>query len=275
VIELPDEANPVRLVCGESLAILQSIPDGCLDAVITDPPYSSGGFTRSDKGASVAEKYQQSGTERQYAAFSGDNRDQRGWAYWCTLWLSECLRATRVGGYCLMFCDWRQQPTAADVLQAGGWFWRGTIGWDKGLGSRAPHKGYFRHQLEFVVWGTNGSIDVPPIDDPRGGPWPGCFPYPTKQDDKHHLTGKPTPLMRELVRVAPPGGLILDPFAGSGTTLVAAAQEGRMAIGIEQEPAYVEIGRRRIDDALGVGGLFSPPRPAAADLFANPQEPTP
>lgn len=59
---------------------------------------------------------------------------------------------------------------------------------------------------------------------------------------------KPLELMRWLVRLAcPPGGLVLDPTAGSGTTGAAAALEGRRFVGIELEPAYLEIARARIE----------------------------
>lgn len=63
----------------------------------------------------------------------------------------------------------------------------------------------------------------------------------------HHPTVKPTELMRYLVRmVTPPGGVVLDPFAGSGSTLKAAEIEGFEAVGVELDPAYVAIARRRI-----------------------------
>ena len=63
----------------------------------------------------------------------------------------------------------------------------------------------------------------------------------------HHPTVKPLKLMRYLVRlVTPPGGVVLDPFAGSGTTLVAAKEEGFQYIGIELEPEYVEIAEARL-----------------------------
>jgi site-specific DNA-methyltransferase (adenine-specific) len=64
----------------------------------------------------------------------------------------------------------------------------------------------------------------------------------------HHPTVKPTDLMRWLCRlVTPPGGLILDPFMGSGSTGVAAVAEGFRFIGIELDPEYVESARRRIN----------------------------
>ncbi len=63
----------------------------------------------------------------------------------------------------------------------------------------------------------------------------------------HHPTVKPTDLMRHLCRlVTPPGGTVLDPFMGSGSTLKAAELEGFGAIGIERDQAYIEIARRRI-----------------------------
>jgi len=61
------------------------------------------------------------------------------------------------------------------------------------------------------------------------------------------LTVKPLALMRYLCRlITPPGGIVLDPFAGSGSTLIAALREGFSAIGIEQEAEYVEIAKARI-----------------------------
>ena len=67
-----------------------------------------------------------------------------------------------------------------------------------------------------------------------------------------HPTQKPLRLMRWLVRlVTPPGGLVLDPFAGSGTTLVAAVLEGFRAAGCEIDPEYAAVARARIAAAMG------------------------
>jgi site-specific DNA-methyltransferase (adenine-specific) len=72
-----------------------------------------------------------------------------------------------------------------------------------------------------------------------------------------HPTVKPQALMRWLVRlITPAGGKVLDPFAGSGTTLLAALAEGRQAIGIEREEGYVAIASKRLAEAQQVGPLF-------------------
>ncbi len=73
-----------------------------------------------------------------------------------------------------------------------------------------------------------------------------------------HPTVKPLSLMRWCVRlVCPPGGRVLDPFAGSGTTLVAAAQEGRQATGVELDAGHCDIIRRRLASVDADLGLFN------------------
>lgn len=227
------------------LELLRQIPSNSVDAVITDPPYSSGGLSLAQRSAPPERKYVHSGTKVQRPTFTGDNRDGRGWAFWATLWLSECLRVVKPSRYALVFTDWRMLPTATDAMQAGGFTWRGIIAWDKTEGSRSPHTGYFRHQCEYVVWGTKGVSKK----STWGGPWPGAFRHSVCQSDKHHMTGKPTNLMRDLLQAVPPGGLVLDPFAGSGTTLVAAKLTGRQGIGAELEQSYCAIAAERLRNA--------------------------
>lgn len=241
MIEPYYQNNWVTLYKGEALAVLRELPDESIDAVITDPPYSSGGMVRGDRTAKPDSKYTQSESQGRWTDFTGDNRDGHGWAYWCALWMSECRRLVKPSGYFLSFTDWRMLPTLTDAIQAGGFAWRGIVSWDKGEGARAPHTGFFRHQCEYIVWGTNG-VTVPAE---HGGHWPGVFRQTVKQSDKHHMTGKPTTLMRELCQIVPEGSTILDPFAGSGTTLRAAADVGRKAIGCELVEEYCNVAAAR------------------------------
>lgn len=239
--------NPYLLRRGDSLSLLRSLPTSSVDALITDPPYSSGGAFRGDRTDNTTKKYVLTQVETARPDFSGDNRDQRSFGYWMALWLSEALRVTKPGSPIVLFSDWRQLPTMTDSLQAGGFVWRGLAVWDKTESAR-PSLGRFRSQSEFIVWGSNG-----PLSDDRGvGCLPGVFRQIVKQDDKHHMTGKPTPLMREIVKICTPGGIILDPFAGSFTTGVAAILEGYKAIGFETEAAYLETSARRADNAIDV-----------------------
>ena len=56
--------------------------------------------------------------------------------------------------------------------------------------------------------------------------------------------------MKDVVQICEPGGRILDPFAGAGTTILAAAQQGYQAVGIEVTDAYYQLGTERVREAL-------------------------
>jgi site-specific DNA-methyltransferase (adenine-specific) len=256
---IPLTIDQATLHHGDSLELLPTLPE-LFDALITDPPYSSGGMVRGDRtNQSTAAKYVSSGAHEaeHNAEFMGDNRDARSWGYWMTLWLTAAQARLKPGAYVMCFTDWRQLPMLTDALQAGGFVWRGVVPWDKTESSRAPHTGYFRHQCEYVVWGSNGPL--PPSS--HGGPWPGLVRERVDHRAKLHMTGKPVSLMGELVKCVPPGGLILDPFMGSASTGVAALQLGRRFVGIEKSAHYFDIARRRIE------------REVAGNLFAQASQP--
>lgn len=231
---------------GEALVVMHEMPAASVDAIITDPPYSSGGAFRSDRMGSTKAKYVQTGQERQFPEFAGDSRDQHAYAYWVALWLAECTRVAKPGAPICLFSDWRQLPTTIDSMQAGGWVYRGIVPWDKGGGVR-PTLGRFSSQCEYVVWGSNGPM---PLEREVGGEsrvLPGIIRCAVDVNDKHHMTGKPTEAMRALVRIVEPGGVIFDPFAGSGSTGVAAIREGYRFIGAEKVSAYVGVSHERLE----------------------------
>lgn len=238
------EIGAAVLYLGGCMEILPGLP--AVAAVITDPPYASGGMYRADRTMAVKDKYVQSGVQRGWRAFAGDAKDQRSWMSWCETWLKRL--PLDEGGYVFSFIDWRQLPALTDAFQWAGLMWRGIAAWDKGLGARAPHKGYLKHQCEYIVWGTAGKAPVAE----HAGPFPGAYQFPVLQADKHHMTGKPTALMRELVKVVPVGEVVLDPFMGSGTTGVGAVLEGRRFVGIEIDEGHFDVSCRRIAQAQGL-----------------------
>lgn len=228
-----------QLFCGNAMDVLQR-DIGCFHAVITDPPYASGS-TLADKQMGTALKYTSSKRQCPYPDFMGDSMDQRAWAHMLRQVL-EAARAKCVPGAALaLFIDWRNLPLLTDAVQWAGWSLRGEAVWDK-MSSR-PQRGRFRQQAEFVVWGSNGSM---PVD--RGvSCLPGVFRAANVQGaDRIHQTQKPLEIMRQIVRICTPGGRILDPFAGGGTTLAAASAEGYDAVGIEAHPQIARTCAERL-----------------------------
>lgn len=227
---------------GDSLAILPTL--GRVDLVAADPPYSSGGAMRGDRTGSTTSKYLRSDSKQAdyLPQFAGDNRDQRAYMTWSALWLGMALDIAAPGAVIACFTDWRQLPTTTDAVQAGGWIWRGVVPWIKP--APRPSSGRFAAGAEYIVWGSAG-----PMSD-EGPCHPGHFigqaPY-----DREHVTQKPVPLLSMVVALAPLGGVVLDPFAGSGTTGVAALLAGRRFIGIERSTEYCDIAARRLAEASG------------------------
>lgn len=253
------QRDGVTLYHGDCLEVMATLPRLDVNAVLTDPPYSSGGMFRDDRcNQTTDEKYTRTCSKGRRPDFGGDNMDQRSFTSFAVNWMKAVRWHAAVSAHLCSFIDWRQLPALADAVQHAGWVWRGVLAWDKTDGARAPHKGYFRYQSEFVVWATNGGVRRIPADGSSAtGPFPGVFRQSVRQADKHHQTGKPTPVMEWLTACCPAGGLVFDPFAGSGTTLVAAANLGRRAIGIEQNEAYCEIAARRLDAAFDAVPLLA------------------
>jgi site-specific DNA-methyltransferase (adenine-specific) len=230
----------------EALAALNELALSDVAVVVADPPYSSGGMFRSDRAVPTGEKYRgwsHSPNEtrppaKSYGSFSGDSRDQRSYLTWCSLWLSALWAKAKPTAQAFVCTDWRQLPTTTDAVQAGGWTWRGLCVWDKGVGR--PMRGRFRNHLEYIVWASHGEMpeaaDIYPSTLLKHAP---------PSSDREHVTQKPVTLIKELMSIAP-DGLLVDPFMGVGTSLVAAKDAGRAAVGIEIEERYCEIAANRL-----------------------------
>lgn len=251
------------LVRTDSLRWLATRDPDSVDAFIMDPPYSSGGQFRGDRTASVVDKYQQSGhAQGAYPEFYGDTRDGRSMLAWLAMVFADAWRVTKPEGVFVTFSDWRMLPTMTDAVQAGGWVWRGIVPWYKPNARR--QLGRFSGQCEFAIWGSKGPMPVE-----RGvGALPGFFQSNSVPgDERQHVTEKPESVMREIVKIVPDGGLICDPFTGSGTTGVAALLEGRRFVGCELSPEYFRVAcdrfralanlEHRKDAERGQIGLFA------------------
>ena len=239
----------ITIYHGDSLDIIPQL--GGIGALLTDPPYSSGGAFRGDRMQKTLAKYISSDSSGQatIGEFSGDNRDQRSFLVWCSLWLCAARHASTPGAAALVFTDWRQLPTMTDAMQAGGWVWRNLATWWK-PGIRMQ-RGLFSSSAEYVVFGTNGTTI-----DHDGAPQNVYKCGPVKTADKDHIAEKPPQVIHWMMGAIPGTATILDPFMGSGTTLRAAKDLGRKAIGIDIEERYCEMAAKRMaqETLFGIGG---------------------
>lgn len=232
---------------GAAQDVLRTRDLGVFDAVITDPPYASGGFSLSDKQKSTKDKYTNAKGNMEHLCpdFDGDQMDQRCWVYHMAYLFGLCRAVTKSGGIVAAFVDWRQLPALTDALQISGWTWRGVVVWDK-VTSR-PQQGRYKQQAEFFVWGSNGRLPmqrgVPPL--------PGVYRHTNVTGkERLHQTQKPLQLMLDLLRIVPPGSRVLDPFCGSGSTLAAAEKLGHDAVGIESSLRIAQAAAERLNTRL-------------------------
>lgn len=234
----------VTLYHGDCFDLLHDLSG--VGAVVTDPPYSSGGAFRGDRAMKTTTKYVNFDTAAYRPEFAGDNRDQRSFLAWSTMWLNAARNASEPGAVLASFIDWRQLPILTDAVQAGGWTWRNLATWWK-PGVRMQ-KGRFSASAEYVIYATNG-----PVLEGAGSPQ---NVLACKVDtDREHIAQKPGEVMRWVLQVVPPGAVVLDPFMGSGSTLRAAKDLGFTAIGIESDERYCEIAAKRLgQEVLDFGG---------------------
>lgn len=233
----PEWLNKLHQV--DASEFVRALPASSIDMLLTDPPYCSGGLHIGARSKAPGEKYINASTQQDYAEFDFDNMDQRSWQFWCQGWLAGAFRALKPGGMVVCFIDWRQLPALTDVIQAAGFRLQGIAVWDKTTGRARPRNGGFKQQAEFIVWACKGKL-------PQSGVYlPGVFQ--SRLDAvKRHMTEKPLAMAREIVRLVPAGGTVLDLFSGSGTFLVAAKEAGLNWTGCELNPTYYATSQDRL-----------------------------
>jgi len=235
------------VIQGDALAGMAAIPDASINAVITDPPYSSG--TRREASKGLRKSMLRATEDNDW--FGTDSLTTQGFYMLMRMCALEWRRILKPGGHMLVFIDWRMMPSLASAIESADVRHKGLLVWDKtyfGMGD------VFRNQHELILHFTHGPgnpvlrhdvgnvLSFAPI---RGG---------------DHPTEKPVPLLRRLVSVVcPPKGVVVDCFAGSGATGVASLHEDCRFIGVEREPEYA---------TMALGKIKALPRSLFADLEA-------
>ena len=233
------QQDGITIYHGDTLDVLAELTT-TVDAVVTDPPYASGTRTEASKSSSGAML-----RSPRWAALpiENDQMTTTGFVWLLRAVAQRCRPLLPDGGSFVSFIDWRQWPNLVGALETCNYRIQGMIVWDKG--SMGLGNG-FRSQHELVCHAAKG---VPNIND-RGT---GNVIRAARVAPDDHPSPKPVGLMEQIIDVVtPPAGTVLDPFMGSGSTLRAAANTGRQAIGIEYEERYCEIAANR----LAQGSLF-------------------
>jgi site-specific DNA-methyltransferase (adenine-specific) len=237
-------ALPLDIIMhGDCLELLRTLPDASVDVVVTDPPYSSG--TRREAAKGLRKSMRRGVGDAEW--FGADSLTVTGFGWLMHACAVEWQRILKPGGHILAFIDWRMMPHMAGAIESGDLRHAGMLVWDKtyfGMGHT------FRSQHELILHFTKGYSATAQRHDV--GNVIACPPI----RNGIHPTEKPVSLLRTLLSVVcPSAGVVLDPFAGSGTTCLAAKLEGMHYVGMEREAEYVEVARKRLAGAA----LLSPP----------------
>lgn len=241
------ESPAVTLYRADCMDILPALESDIFDAVVTDPPYSSGGRNQATARNTVA-KAGDTLCRDNDEWFLGDNMGVDTYVRWMRQIARECLRCVAHGGHGYVFTDWRQFTNLVTAWESVGWTLRSVIVWDKAKGGAMGN--FWRNNHEWICVFAKGQ--------PRSPAHRSCYNTWTGAKPKSHAhpTEKPMGLLNYIVGAIPKvSGLLLEPFAGSGTTLLAAAENGFRAVGIERSEAYASSCR----DRLAQGLLFSMP----------------
>jgi len=232
----------VTLYHGDCIEIMRALGDSTVDTVLTDPPYSSGG--RRENARTLRKSMTRGIEDDEW--IRGDAMSTSGFTYLLRLCGLEWRRVLHPGGHALSFIDWRMAPNLCAALETADLRQHPILVWDKAkLGMGA----IFRNQHEFIVHMSAGNPS-----DPQRRDVPNVLRFPSVRDGDHP-TEKPGALLQTLLSVVtPPGGLVLDPFAGSASTLTAAKALNMRAIGIEADGRYCEIAARRLAQDTLFGG---------------------
>lgn len=221
----------IEVRTGDALEILSSLEPGTVDAIISDPPYCSGGGTEASRGSAKGQGHRsESIRSGRVAWFAGDTMTTAGLCWLLRAVAVEAARVLKPSGHLMLFADWRMVPMLAPAIESAGLRYRSMVVWDKGsIG--CGHGFRPRHELVLHFVGGKPAFHAADVGNLIQAPR-----VPPKR--RRHACEKPARLLGELIRcTTPAGGLVVDPFAGSGSLGEAAAALGRRALLVERDPA--------------------------------------
>ena len=247
-----------ELHCSDALSHLAKIPDQTFDFVFADPPYflSNDGFTvQSGKAVSVNKgNWDKSGGFETEMAFH-------------RAWISECIRVLKDSGSLAISGTYHSIYKCGFILQETGLRIINDITWFKPNGAPALAGRNFTASHETILWASKGQKTKHVFNYQESRNWKvsndliyregkqmrsvWSIPTTPKREKKFgaHPTQKPLELLKRLIALCTnPADLVLDPFCGSGTTGVACALLNRSFVGIDLDPIYIELTRRRIEE---------------------------
>lgn len=269
-----------RVISGDNLAVLAGVADGCIDLAYLDPPFNTGA-TRNLRSLSVsAVPESEAGNSGVRRGFGGRSyrtavRSQASYADryddylgFLAPRLAEIRRVLAPTGSMYLHLDPRESHYAKvaldelfgrdcflnELIWAYDFGGRGTRRWPAKHDvilwyARVPDGQYFdlaaSDRLPYLAPALVGATKAARGKTPTDVWWSTIVPT-----GGHERTGYPTQkplaiLRRIVISSSPPGGLVLDPFAGSGTTGAAAAEAGRRFLLIDSNPAAIAVMRRR------------------------------
>ncbi len=229
-----------RLMCGDATNAedVARLLDGAKpDCILTDPPYSSGGF--QEAGRSAGSK----GSDAVYKPIENDRRSTRGYM----ALMKQILSAVTPVDVIYVFTGWRMWVNLFDVVEGSGQGVRSMIVWDKGtpgmgMGWRAQHELILCATRQNGLWkrhmGAQGNVITLP-----------------RQANELHATQKPVALLETILATTPFAEMVYDPFVGSGTTIIAAERQGRICYAMEIDPGYVDAAVKRWEAYTGEKGV--------------------
>lgn len=229
-----------KIIYGDCLRKIKKIKPETIQAVITDPPYCSGGATEASKMDAKGQGLRSHSLKRQ-GWFEGDNMTSAGISFLLRSVAMEAGRVLRPGGHFLFFADWRMVPILVPAVESANLRYRNLVVWNKmntglGHGFRPSHEillHFCKSKPAFFSRCGSNVISVPRV---------------TK---KTHPTEKPVELFRPIIEVvSQEGDTILDPFAGSAPLGEACIKMNRGYIGIEQNKKHFQTAKVRISKTI-------------------------